>query len=221
MADPGLTKGAIFDLDGVLVSTDELHYQAWKQLADIEAIYFDRRINQRLRGVGRLESLEIILERSARVYTDAEKAELADRKNRTYQELLQSLGPQDVLPGAKEMIAELRGLGIKLAVASSSKNAHTILQRVGLVEAFDTAIGGHDIRRSKPDPEIFLLAARRLGLPPDRCLVVEDAAAGIEAARRAGMAFFGIGTPQTLPGVEHLAGSLAQVSVKELLAAMR
>jgi beta-phosphoglucomutase len=216
-----MIRGVIFDLDGVLVTTDELHYRAWKELADAEGIYFDRRINDRLRGVSRMESLGILLERSPRAYSEEEKAALAERKNARYRELLQSLTPADVLPGVREVLGGLRTRGVRTAVASSSRNAAAILERTGLAGAFDAAVDGNDIRHSKPHPEVFLLAAGRLGLAPAECLVVEDAMAGIEAGRRAGMAVFGIGTPETLPGIRNLATDLAHVTVDELLRADR
>jgi beta-phosphoglucomutase len=212
-----MIRGVIFDLDGVLVTTDELHYQAWKQLADEQGISFDRQINERLRGVSRMESLGILLERSRRAYSDEEKATMANRKNTRYRELLDALTPSDVLPGAREVLAELRARGIRIAMASSSRNASVILDRTGLTGSFDATADGNDIRHSKPHPEVFVLAAQRLGVPPEECLVVEDAVAGIEAGRRAGMAVFGIGTPETLPGVKRVATDLAHVTVDELL----
>lgn len=212
-----MIRGVIFDLDGVLVTTDELHYQAWKQVADQESIHFDRTINHRLRGVSRMESLEIILERAGREYSPEQKLAMANRKNNLYRELLQTLTPADILPGVNTVLAELRRRGIKMAIASSSKNTPLILSRVGLKDAFDAVADGNDITHSKPHPEVFLLAAQRLGLPPADCLVIEDAVAGIEAGRRAGMAVFGIGTPETLPNVQPLATSLAEVSIEQLL----
>lgn len=214
-----MIRGVIFDLDGVVVTTDELHYRAWQRLADEEGIYFDRNINERLRGVSRMESLEILLERAPRRYSPEQKAALAERKNATYRESLRTLTPADALPGAHEIIAELRRRHIKTAVGSSSRNAPLILERTGLADAFNAVVDGNDITHSKPDPEVFLLAAQRLGLPPAECLVVEDAVAGIEAGRRAGMAVFGIGTTESLPGVQRLARSLADVTADELLAA--
>jgi len=211
-------RGVIFDLDGVLVSTDELHYRAWKELADREGIPFDREVNHRLRGVGRMESLEIILERAPRPYTDDQRRAMAAAKNERYRELLASLTPSDLLPGAAEIVEKLRRRGIRTAVASSSRNAPMILERTGLAGRFDAVVDGGDITRTKPDPEIFLLAARRMGLAPAECVVVEDAPAGIEAARRAGMAYYGIGSPRSLPGVERVAPSLAEVDVVDLVA---
>lgn len=212
-----MIRAVIFDLDGVLVSTDELHFQAWKQLADAEGIPFDRAINHRLRGVSRMESLEIILEQAARTYSPEQKMAMADEKNATYRELLSTLTPADALPGAAELPAALKERGVKIAVGSSSRNTSLILERLGWSDRFDVVVDGNDIRRSKPDPEVFVLAAQRLGVPPAQCLVVEDAIAGVEAARRAGMAVFGIGTPELLPGVKRLAPNLAGVSVQDLL----
>jgi beta-phosphoglucomutase len=214
-----MIRGVIFDLDGVVVTTDELHYRAWQKLADEEGIYFDRRINERLRGVSRMESLQIVLERASRLYSPQEQCRLAERKNAAYRESLQSLAPADVLPGSREIIAELRRRGIKTAVGSSSRNTPLILERTGLALEFDAVVDGNDITNSKPDPEVFLLAAARLGLDPPECLVVEDAMAGIEAARRAGMSVFGIGAPESLPGVPHLARNLTGVAADDLLAA--
>lgn len=214
-----MIRAVIFDLDGVLVSTDALHYRSWQELADAEGIPFDRRINERLRGVSRMESLEIVLERAPRSYTDEEKAALAERKNNTYRALLQTLTPADLLPGALETVQALRQRGLRTAVGSSSRNTRLIIERLRLGPYFDVVVDGNDITRSKPDPEVFLRAAERLGLPPRQCLVVEDALAGIESARRAGMPVFGIGTPEQLPGVTHRAPDLAHVSVDDLLAA--
>ena len=216
-----MIRGVIFDLDGVLVTTDEFHYLGWKRLADEEGIPFNRGINHRLRGVSRMASLEILLERSPRTYSDDEKARLAERKNSYYLGHLERLTPKDALPGAREILAELRRRGIRTAVASSSRNAPAIMSRVALEGAVDAMADGNDITHSKPHPEVFLIAAKRLGLPPQECLVVEDAEAGIEAGRRAGMAVFGIGSRETLPGVARLAASLAETTVDDLLAVDR
>jgi beta-phosphoglucomutase len=210
-------RAVIFDLDGVLVSTDELHYLAWKQLADAEGIHFDRAINHRLRGVSRMQSLEIILERAARSYSPEQKAAMAEAKNAKYRELLSTLTPADALPGADAMVSAVQARGVKIAIGSSSRNTALILERLGWSDRFDVVVDGNDIQHSKPHPEVFVLAARRLGVPPARCLVVEDAAVGVDAARRAGMAVFGIGAAERLPGVDRLAPSLADVSVDALL----
>lgn len=180
-------EAVIFDLDGVIVSTDECHYRAWKKTADEEGIYFDRKINDRLRGVSRMDSLEIVLERAERLYTDEEKVELAERKNNYYKEYIKKLTKDDILNGVNENLAELKAKGIKVAIGSSSKNTPDILKYIGLDNYFDAVLDGNNITKSKPDPEVFLKAADMLGVPYEKCLVVEDADSGIEAGKRAGM----------------------------------
>lgn len=180
-------EAVIFDLDGVIVSTDECHYRAWKKTADEEGIYFDRKINDRLRGVSRMDSLEIVLERAERLYTDEEKVELAERKNNYYKEYIKKLTKDDILSGVNENLAELKAKGIKVAIGSSSKNTPNILKYIGLDNYFDVVSDGNNITKSKPDPEVFLKAADMLGVPYEKCLVVEDADSGIEAGKRAGM----------------------------------
>lgn len=180
-------KGVIFDLDGVIVSTDELHYNAWKYMADIEGIYFDKTINHRLRGVSRMASLEIILERSKKVYTKSEKIRLATIKNDYYVESLKTITPNDLLPGVLELLTILKDKNIKTAIGSSSKNAKLILKQIGLEQSFGAVADGNDISKSKPDPEVFLIAAEKLHLKPNECMVIEDAVAGIIAANRANM----------------------------------
>ena len=180
-------EAVIFDLDGVIVSTDECHYRAWKKTADEEGIYFDRKINDRLRGVSRMDSLEIVLERAERLYTDEEKVEIAERKNNYYKEYIKKLTKDDILSGVNENLAELKAKGIKVAIGSSSKNTPDILKYIGLDNYFDAVSDGNNITKSKPDPEVFLKAADMLGVPYEKCLVVEDADSGIEAGKRAGM----------------------------------
>ena len=187
-------KGIIFDLDGVLVSTDQYHYQAWKSIADEIGVRFDEHINDRLRGVSRMESLEIILENySGPVLTQGEKIALAERKNDRYRQLLCEMSPSSVSQSVRHTLETLRKKGYRLAVGSSSKNAKTILERVSLTQAFDAFSDGTNITRSKPDPEVFLKAAQFLHLEPFQCAVVEDARSGIDAAVRAGMLPIGIG----------------------------
>ncbi len=209
--------GVIFDLDGVIVSTDDCHYLAWKRMADEEAIQFDRAVNERLRGVSRMESLDIILERAGRAYSDTEKLEMARRKNAYYVELIGSLTERDILPGALDALRALRGLGIKIAIGSSSRNTPLILKQIGLDAAFDAVADGNAITRSKPDPEVFLLAARMLGLKPENCLVVEDADAGIEAAAAGGMRALGVGSAAANPKAAFHAKNLAQVDFTSIL----
>ena len=186
-------KGIIFDLDGVICSTDHYHYLAWKALADRLGVYFDETINNRLRGVSRMASLDIVLERSDRAYSLEEKAAFAEEKNNTYRELLKRMSPADLSPEVKETLDTLRSRGLLLGIGSSSKNTKFILSRIGLGDYFDKISDGTNITRSKPDPEVFLKAADYLGLKPADCLVVEDAKAGIEAALAAGMDAAAIG----------------------------
>lgn len=190
-------KGIIFDLDGVICFTDKYHYLAWKKMADEIGVYFDEVINNRLRGVSRMESLEIILERSDQEYTQEEKEKLAAHKNEMYRELLLQMSPADLSDEVKNTLDTLRGRGHKLAIGSSSKNTKTILNQIGLGEYFDAISDGNNITRSKPDPEVFLKAAEFLGFQPEECLVVEDALAGIEAAVAGGFSSAGIGEAAT------------------------
>lgn len=185
--------GVIFDLDGVICHTDAYHYQAWKQVADELGIYFDESINNRLRGVSRMESFEIILERYDGVMEEADKIRYTSKKNEIYKELLSNMSPSDLSPEVKETLEKLRENGLKLAIGSSSKNACFILEQLGLGGYFDAISDGNQIARSKPDPEVFLLAARLIGEKPEHCLVVEDAKAGLMAAKAGGMDAAGIG----------------------------
>ncbi len=182
-----MIKAVIFDLDGVIVSTDDCHYRAWKKMADEEGIYFDREINNRLRGVSRMASLDIVLERADKEYSESEKQALAERKNNYYKELICELTPNDILTGAMETLEKLKENGIKIAIGSSSKNTPIILKQIGLDNFFDAVSDGNNITHSKPDPEVFLKAAEMLKTAPEDCMIVEDADAGIEAGKRAGM----------------------------------
>lgn len=186
-------KGIIFDLDGVICSTDEYHYLAWKALADRLSIPFDRERNHLTRGVSRMASLEIVLGKSNQAYSKAEKEAFAEEKNRTYRELLCWMSPSDLADDVKHTLLVLKTSGIKLAIGSSSKNAPLILERIGLVDYFDAVADGNNISRSKPDPEVFLKAAEMLGLKPSECLVVDDAHSGIEAALAGGFDCAAIG----------------------------
>lgn len=190
-------KGAIFDLDGVICFTDEYHYLAWKKLADDLGIYFDREINQRLRGVSRMESLDIILERSDKEYTPNEKLEFATRKNNLYREYLKEMKPSDVTDEVRDTLKKLKELGFLTAIGSSSKNTPIILENTNSAYLFDKVVDGNDIKNSKPDPEVFLCAAHKLGLKPEECFVVEDAKAGIDAAKAGGFIAIGIGDAST------------------------
>lgn len=185
-------QAILFDLDGVICHTDRFHYQAWKAIADRLGVYFDEGINNRLRGVSRMESLEIVLEKAERSFSREEKEALAAEKNSIYRKLLATMTAADLAPSVKETLDALRGRGLKLAIGSSSKNAAYILERIGLSGFFDAVSDGNHITRSKPDPEVFLLAAEALSVPPTDCLVVEDAEAGVAAAHNGGMDSAGI-----------------------------
>ena len=180
-------KGIIFDLDGVICFTDEYHYLAWKAMADQLGVPFDREINNRLRGVSRMDSLEIILEQyHGPALTQAQKDGLAQQKNELYRQFLARMSPADLSREVKDTLDALRSLGLKLAIGSSSKNSPFILERIGLKGYFDAESDGNNITRSKPDPEVFLKAAEFLGLQPRDCLVVEDAVSGAQAGHAGG-----------------------------------
>ncbi len=208
-----MIKAVIFDLDGVLVTTDDCHYEAWKRMADEEGIHFNREINRRLRGVSRMESLDIILERAPRQYSDEEKRTLAARKNGYYVELISHLDQGALLPGAMQTLQALRKMGIRTAVGSSSKNAPNIIRRVGIEGMFDAVADGNDIKRSKPSPDVFLVAAEKLCLPPECCLVVEDADAGVEAALSAGMVVLAVGAARNHPSAHLRADTLEYIDL--------
>ncbi|NHC42590.1 beta-phosphoglucomutase [Bacillus sp. MM2020_1] len=210
-------SAVIFDLDGVIVSTDEYHYQAWKHISDQENIYFDREINERLRGVSRMESLDIILSRSNRSYSDNEKQLLAQRKNEIYCELLNNLSPTNILPGVLNLLLSLKARDVKVAIGSSSKNTPFILKQIGLTSNFDAIADGNSIKNSKPDPEVFLLAAEMMGVTPVECTVIEDAQAGIDAAKAAGMKAVGIGSASTCLHADLKLKDLTNLDIDQLL----
>lgn len=179
-------KAIIFDLDGVICYTDEYHYLAWKAMADSIGVYFDRTINNRLRGVSRMESLDIILEKYDGELSQPEKENLAQQKNELYKEFLKQMSPADLSEEVSATLDALDKLGLRMAIGSSSKNAPFILQQIGLGGYFDAVSDGNNITRSKPDPEVFIKAAQMLCLPPEDCLVVEDAVSGAEAGHSGG-----------------------------------
>lgn len=187
-----MIKGIIFDLDGVLCSTDVYHYQAWKTIAKEIGIEFTAADNVKLRGVSRMESLEILLGDRAALFTNEEKALLAGKKNTLYRQLLSQMTENDVPTETRQMLKVLKN-DYRLAIGSSSKNTGYILERTGIGSFFDAVADGNEIRNSKPDPEVFLLAARKLALDPNECIVVEDAPAGIEAANAGGFLSVGLG----------------------------
>jgi len=186
-------KGIIFDLDGVICSTDDYHYEAWQKTADSLDIYFDKVINNRLRGISRAESLEIILERYDGKMSDEKKQEVLNYKNDIYLQLLEKMSIKDLDPSVKKTLETLKEKGLKLTIGSSSKNAKPILKKLGLGDFFHDISDGTNIQRSKPHPEVFLIAAALVNLTPKDCLVIEDAHAGVEAAHAGGFDCAAIG----------------------------
>jgi len=213
-----MIQAVLFDLDGVLVSTDEYHYRSWLRLSKEEGFdFFDHEFNHQFRGVARMECVEILTRASGRTYTSEQKKEIADRKNRYFAESLTSVTQDELLPGALAALQELKRRGIKIAVASNSRNARPIIRQVGIEPYLDAIVDGHEIENSKPDPEVFLLAAKNVGVAPAHCIVVEDAIAGLEAAKRAGMKALGIGTRERLPNADIVVPDLSAISIDELL----
>ena len=188
-----MIKVIIFDLDGVLVFTDQFHFAAWKQLASELGYTIDEEMNSRLRGVSRMDSLNIVLEKYEGILSNEQKVVLADRKNKIYLNYLENMVPSDVSNAVRKTLADLHERGYKIALGSSSRNAKIILKKVALEEAFDAISDGTNISKSKPDPEVFLKAAEYLDLQPEECIVVEDAYAGIDAAKAGNMQAVGIG----------------------------
>jgi len=210
-------KALIFDLDGVVVFTDKYHYLGWKKLADENGWRFDEEFNNNLRGVSRMKSLELMLEYNGLDLPEDEKNRLADRKNEYYKELLQRINESDLYPGAVGFVKKAKEIGLKTGLASSSKNAHAVLVALDLEPLFDAVVTGNDITRSKPDPEIFLLSAKKLGVKPQDCVVFEDAGSGVEAAHRAGMRAVGVGPAETVGAAEIVMQDYAELDLEQVL----
>lgn len=202
-------KAVIFDLDGVITDTAHYHFLAWKRLADSVDAPFDEAFNEQLKGVDRMGSLELILARAPRTYTLDEKRALADAKNGHYQELIATMTPGDLLPGALRALEEVRAAGLKIGLASVSRNAFTVLDRLGIRDRFDDVVDAATVVNGKPDPEIFLTAAAHLGVDPKDCLGVEDAAAGVASIKDAGMFAVGVGSPDVLHRADRVIPSMA------------
>jgi beta-phosphoglucomutase len=191
-------QAVIFDLDGVITDTARYHYLAWKRLAETQGVHFDEEFNEHLKGIDRMGSLELILASATRSYTQEEKLALADEKNQHYVQLIASMSPADLLPGAVQALDACRAAGLKIGLASVSKNAFAVLEMLGITGKFDYVVDAAKIARGKPDPEIFLKAASELGVSAERCLGVEDAVAGVASIKAAGMTALGIGDPAVL-----------------------
>ncbi|MBN1411729.1 MAG: beta-phosphoglucomutase [Spirochaetales bacterium] len=209
-------KFAIFDLDGVIVDTAKYHYLAWKKLAKTLGFDFSESDNERLKGVSRMQSLDILLEIGGLQCTEVEKTVMADKKNQWYLEYIDSMTPAEILPGAEEYVRSLKARGLKTALGSASKNARKILDKLNLSSVFDVVVDGKMVSHTKPDPEVFLTAAKLLKGDPAECVVFEDAEAGIEAAKRAGMYAVGIGKPEVLPKADIIVSGLQELFCKNL-----
>ena len=213
-----MIRGFIFDLDGVITDTAEYHYRGWKHLADEEGLAFTREDNEHLRGIPRRESLMLILK--DRTYSDEKIQEMMERKNGYYLEFIKEISPRDLLPGAKELLEEIRAAGLKNALGSASKNAGEVIERLGIRSLFDAISDGHSVERQKPAPDLFLHAAKQLNLSPAECIVVEDAASGIEAAHAGGFRSVGLGPPERVGKADAIFPSLAGIQLENLLMAI-
>lgn len=209
-------KACIFDLDGVIVDTAVYHYKAWKRLANNLGFDFTEEDNEKLKGVSRVRSLELILQWGGVTKTEAEKEVLAARKNDWYVEMISHMTPAEILPGAKEFLKACRAAGIKTALGSASKNSITILDKINLTYLFDVVIDGNKVSKAKPDPEVFLKGAEELGISPADCVVFEDAIAGVQAAINGGMKVVGIGLPGVLTGANLVISGLNEMSLEKL-----
>ena len=211
----GNIRALIFDLDGVLVDTAEYHYRGWKRLADEAGLPFDRKDNEALRGISRRESLLLILH--DRKLPEGEIQEMMERKNHYYLEYIQEITPADLLPGAGELLLEIRSAGLKSAIGSASKNSCQVLEQLGILSLFDAISDGYSVGNPKPAPDLFLHAAAQLGYLPSECVVVEDAAAGIQAARAGGFYSIGLGPVERVGSADLVFPSLADVNLRKIL----
>lgn len=197
-------KGCIFDLDGVIVDTAKYHYIAWKRLAAEMGFDFTEKDNERLKGVSRIRSLEILLEIGNKTVSEEEKLALADKKNNWYVEYISKMDESEILPGVEAFLKTLKENNVKIALGSASKNSMLILNNLGLIKYFDAIIDGNKVSKAKPDPEVFLLASKEMGLSPDECVVFEDAQAGIEAAKAGNMKVIAVGSSESLAGYDKI-----------------
>lgn len=208
-------KGFIFDLDGVITDTAEYHYKSWQTLADEEGLTFNREINEQLRGVSRMDSLDIILD--GKDVPEETKKEWTDRKNGYYQEYLEEISKDDILDDMESKLKRLIEDGYKIAVASSSRNAKKVLKNLGITEMFDTISDGNSVENAKPAPDLFLHTAEKIGLKPEECVVLEDAESGVEAALAANMKAVGVG-PEKRVGKAHLVySSVEEIDFDEII----
>lgn len=206
-------NGCIFDLDGVICDTAKYHYIAWKSLADELGINFTVEDNERLKGVSRMESLEILLSLGTKRYSEEEKKRFAEEKNNRYIQYISKMTREELLPGVEALLTNLRGEGIKIALGSVSKNAAAIIDGLKIREFFDGIIDGNNVTHAKPDPEVFLLGAAAIGIDPKDCVVFEDAVAGVQAAHRAGMKCVGIGSGEILTEADLVVANLSNITL--------
>ncbi len=207
----------ILDLDGVITDTAEYHFQAWKRLADEEGIAFTREDNEQLRGVSRRRSLELLLGDRLSDYDQVEIRRMMARKNGYYQALLQLIDEGNFLPGARELMSEIRSRGLKMAIGSASKNTRTVLTNLGILDIFDVIADGHSVEHGKPAPDLFLFAAEQMGVEPVACAVIEDAASGIEAALAARMVAIGVGPPERVGCAHFIYRTTADIDLDAIL----
>ena len=208
-------KAFILDLDGVITDTAEFHFKAWKKMADEEGIPFGREDNEKLRGVSRRKSMELILD--GREMEEEKVQKLMDRKNQYYNDFLENLSEDDLLPGAQELIDEIIRRGYKIAVASSSRNAKTVIKNLGIMDVFDTISDGHSVGNSKPAPDLFLHTAEKLGLDPESCVVIEDADSGIEGALAADMIAVAVGPEERFSKAHYRYDKVKDIDLDEII----
>ncbi len=208
-------EGLIFDLDGVIVDTAKYHYLAWKELADELGFYFSEEDNERLKGVSRMQSLDILLEVGGINLPDEKKQELAKKKNKQYVDMIKKMKPDELLPGALNFLKSAKAKGYKTALGSASKNAMIILNRLEIAGLFDVIIDGTKVSKAKPDPEVFLAGAKALNVKAENCVVFEDAAAGIEAAHNGNMFCIGIGINENLPDADFLISGFEKFTIDD------
>lgn len=211
-------KAVIFDLDGVIVDTAKYHYLAWRRISDDLGFIFTEKDNERLKGVSRVRSLKILLEVGGVLgsFSEAEMTEMAERKNGWYVDYITKMDESEILEGTLECLEGFRDIGLKIALGSASKNAMLILNNLNITPYFDAIIDGNKVSKAKPDPEVFLMAAKELGVAPEECIVFEDAQAGIDAAKKGGMKAVAIGKPENLTGYDRIFNGLYEVNPKEI-----
>jgi len=209
-------KACLFDLDGVVVDTARYHYIAWNKIAEELGFHFSEQDNERLKGVSRMESLDILLDVGGINIDSAQKTELAEKKNNLYVSYIRQMTPDEILPGVIRFLDELHKNNLLIALGSASKNAMFILDKIGLAQKFDAVIDGNKVFRAKPDPEVYLKGASELGVSPENCLVFEDAQAGIDAARKGGMSVIGIGKVENLKNADFVIPGFANMNIDQL-----